>query len=173
MAELNKIYQGMPLGAKAIDDNFGKVNDELTSGGNLVHKTGDETIVGKKSFENLEVTGDFLERTVKTTISGPYSVSCVLRRTGNIVELISERKVIGSPTGHEQSDAGISFPSGYRPISRSLATFELNNGSTLFNPMLLRIDSDGSSYLTNEAYSGNRYAQCYAIWLTNDPWPAN
>ena len=128
---------------------------------------------GKTSVKDLAVTGDFLERTATTTISGPYAVSCTLRRTGNLVELVSERKVIGSPTGHEQSDAGISFPSGYRPISRALAKFELNNGNTLYNPMILRIDSNGSSYLTNEAYSGNRYAQSYATWVTNDPWPAN
>lgn len=138
-----------------------------------VHNTGDEDIAGKKSFEDLQIKGDFLERTATTTISGPYAVSCTLRRTGNLVELVSERKIIGSPTGHEQSDAGISFPSGYRPISRALATFELNNGSTLFNPMILRIDSNGSSYLTNEAYTGNRYAQSYATWVTNDPWPTN
>ncbi|WMM20175.1 hypothetical protein RCG51_09970 [Lactococcus lactis] len=31
MAELNKIYQGMPLGAKAIDDNFTVVNSGLIS----------------------------------------------------------------------------------------------------------------------------------------------
>lgn len=138
-----------------------------------VHNTGDEDIAGKKSFEDLQIKGDFLERTATTTISGPYAVSCTLRRTGNLVELVSERKVIGSPTGHEQSDAGISFPSGYRPISRALAKFELNNGNTLYNPMILRIDSNGSSYLSNEAYSGNRYAQSYATWVTNDPWPAN
>lgn len=138
-----------------------------------VHNTGDEDIAGKKSFEDLQIKGDFLERTVTTTISGPYAVSCTLRRTGNLVELVSERKVIGSPTGHEQSDAGISFPSGYRPISRALAKFELNNGNTLYNPMILRIDSNGSSYLSNEAYSGNRYAQSYATWVTNDPWPVS
>ena len=150
-------------------DNLGseKANDD-----EVVHNTGDEDIAGKKTFEDLQIKGVFLERTATTTISGPYAVSCTLRRTGNLVELVSERKVIGSPTGHEQSDAGISFPSGYRPISRALAKFELNNGNTLFNPMILRIDSNGSSYLTNEAYSGNRYAQSYATWVTNDPWPA-
>ena len=138
-----------------------------------VHNTGDEDIAGKKTFEDLQIKGDFLERTATTTISGPYAVSCTLRRTGNLVELVSDRKIISNPTGHEQSDAGISFPSGYRPISRALAKFELNNGNTLFNPMILRIDSNGSSYLTNEAYSGNRYTQSYATWVTNDPWPAN
>jgi hypothetical protein len=151
--------------------------DNLTSikadNDKVVHNTGDEDIAGKKTFEDLQIKGDFLERTATTTISGPYAVSCTLRRTGNLVELVSERKVIGSPIGHEQSDAGISFPSGYRPISRALAKFELNNGNTLYNPMILRIDSNGSSYLTNEAYSGNRYAQSYATWVTNDPWPTN
>ena len=57
MADLTKIYQGMPLGAKAIDDNFNKVNTDLE---NTVKNIGEETIAGKKTFSgDVSVEGDF------------------------------------------------------------------------------------------------------------------
>lgn len=47
MAELTKITRGMQNGAETINDNFNKVNTELD---NTVHKTGDESIAGNKTF---------------------------------------------------------------------------------------------------------------------------
>ena len=50
MAELTKIYKGIDNGVEITNDNFGKINAELTSGGNVVHKTGSESIDGNKTF---------------------------------------------------------------------------------------------------------------------------
>lgn len=48
----------MQNGAETINDDLEAINSELTSGGNVVHKTGDETIAGKKTFTgNVEVNG--------------------------------------------------------------------------------------------------------------------
>lgn len=120
---------------------------------------------------NFELLNDNMFKTTSVTLTGIYDISITLRRTGNDVELVTTRTVISSAAGHEQVDAEITIPAGYRPITRALAKFELNNGSTLYNPMILRVDSDGKAYLTNEAFSNNREIQSYAIWKTNDPWP--
>jgi len=121
---------------------------------------------------NFELLNDGMFQTTTETVTGIYNITLTLRRTGNDVELVTIRTIISSAEGHEQADAGITIPSGYRPISRALAKFELNNGSTLYNPMVLRLDNDGKTYLTNEAFSNNRYIQSYATWKTTDPWPS-
>ncbi len=139
----------------------------------VVHKTGDETISGSKSFASIAITDTLTERTTTVDITGFYTLTLTLRRTGNDVELISTRTTISSATGHEQTDAGFTIPSGFRPISRALAKVEMNNSTTLYNPMILRLDSDGKTYLTNEAFSNTRNAQCYANWKTTDPWPTS
>lgn len=138
----------------------------------VVHKTGNETISGSKNFASITVTDTFTERTTTLNITGFYTLTLTLRRTGNDVELISTRTAISSAAGHEQTDAGFTIPSGFRPISTALAKVEMNNSTTLYNPMILMLGSDGKTYLTNEAFSNNRYAQCYATWKTNDPWPS-
>lgn len=43
MASINIVYRGMQNGAETINDNLKAINSELTSGGNVVHKTGDES----------------------------------------------------------------------------------------------------------------------------------
>jgi hypothetical protein len=50
MASINKVYRGMQNGAETINNNLEAINSELTSGGNVVHKTGDESIAGNKTF---------------------------------------------------------------------------------------------------------------------------
>lgn len=50
MANIKKVYRGMQNGAETINDNLEAMNSELTSGGNVVHKTGDESIAGNKTF---------------------------------------------------------------------------------------------------------------------------
>ncbi|WP_312681510.1 hypothetical protein [Lactococcus taiwanensis] len=122
---------------------------------------------------NFNLLNDGMFKTSTVTITGIYNITLTLRRTGNDVELVTIRQIISSAEGHEQVDAEITIPSGYRPISRALAKFELNNGSTLYNPMILRLDNDGKTYLTNEAFTNNRYIQSYATWKTNDPWPTS
>lgn len=122
---------------------------------------------------NFKLLNDGMFKTTSITLTGIYNISITLRRTGNDVELVTTRAIITDAQGHEQVDAEITIPSGFRPITRALAKFELNNGSTLYNPMILRLDSDGKTYLTNEAFSNNRYIQSYATWKTTDPWPAS
>ncbi len=121
---------------------------------------------------NFKLLNDEMFKTTTVTLTGLYNITLTLRRTGNDVELVTIRTIISNAEGHEQVDAGFSIPTGFRPISRALAKFELNNGSTLYNPMVLRLDNDGKAYLTNEDFSNNRYIQSYATWKTTDPWPS-
>ena len=50
MASIKKVYRGMQNGAETINDDLEAINSELTSGGNIVHKTGNESIAGNKTF---------------------------------------------------------------------------------------------------------------------------
>lgn len=66
MAELTKITRGMQNGAETINDNFEKIKGELSSGGNVVHKTGDEEIAGKKTFkDDAKFTNSVTAGTIK------------------------------------------------------------------------------------------------------------
>jgi hypothetical protein len=116
----------------------------------------------KKSYRNSVAT---------TVIQGVYSLNFTLRRTGDTVELVSDRVQQNLATAHDQSDAGVVFPSGFRPVSRALTSIYVTNGSSIYNPMILRIDNDGKSYITNEGFSSTRVLQTFATWQTNDPWP--
>lgn len=51
MVELNKIYQGMPLGAKAIDDNFNTINNEFVDKSTEQAINGDKTFSGTTTFK--------------------------------------------------------------------------------------------------------------------------
>ncbi|SFL60807.1 hypothetical protein, partial [Lactococcus garvieae] len=51
---MKKIYNGMPDAGTAINDNFNEV----------VSKTGDETISGSKTFEELHFSGDIPKRSL-------------------------------------------------------------------------------------------------------------
>lgn len=124
------------------------------------------------SFGNVTVKNLTVSNIATTNVTGFYTLTLTFRRIGNDVELISTRTTISGANGHEQTDAGFTIPIGFRPISRALAKVEMNNNTTLYNPMILRLDSDGKVYLTNEAFTNNRYAQCYATWKTTDPWPS-
>ena len=58
MASIKKVHRGMQNGAETINDDLEAINSELTSGGNIVHKTGNESIAGKKTFtDDVEVNG--------------------------------------------------------------------------------------------------------------------
>lgn len=87
MAELTKIYKGIDNGAEITNDNFGKINTELTSGGNVVHKTGDETIAGKKTFTgNVEVNGSLTLPTKSWSGELGGGIILSLRKKGTTVE---------------------------------------------------------------------------------------
>lgn len=116
----------------------------------------------KKSYQNSVAT---------TVLQGIYSMNLTLRRTGDTIEMVSDRAPQNLATAHNQSDAGVVFPTGFRPVSRALTSIYVTDGASIYNPMILRIDNDGKSYLTNEAFSSTRVLQTFATWKTNDPWP--
>lgn len=116
----------------------------------------------KKSYQNSVAT---------TVLPGIYSMNLILRRTGDTVEMVCERVPQNAASAHDQSDAGAVFPAGFRPVSRVLTSIYVTSGSSIYNPMILRIDNDGKSYITNEGFSSTRVLQTYATWQTNDPWP--
>jgi len=116
MAELTKIYKGIDNGAEITNDNFGKINAELTSGGNVVHKTGDESVGGKKTFtddmtvKNISASGSLTSKIVSTKMESP-AIKHTFVRTGNMVTLTTETK-----SGIAQTTA-YDIPSGYRPFN--------------------------------------------------------
>ncbi len=116
MAELTKIYRGIDNGAEITNDNFGKINAELTSGGNVVHKTGDESVGGKKTFtddmtvKNISASGSLTSKIVSTKMESP-AIKHTFVRTGNMVTLTTETK-----SGIAQTTA-YDIPSGYRPFN--------------------------------------------------------
>lgn len=135
-----------------------------------VHNTGDENIAGKKTFENIEVTGDFTERTVSSPFTWEYGLTGTLRRTGNVVEWIINRNVVSGSNPHEQS-AGAAIPAGFRPIERAYVTVDLTNSNGFVPWAVARIDSNGNTYLTNNQSTAPASAQAFGTWITNDPWP--
>ncbi|WP_230317944.1 hypothetical protein [Lactococcus lactis] len=136
----------------------------------VVHKTGDEIIADKKTFENIEVTGDFTERTVSSPFTWEYGLTGTLRRTGNVVEWIINRNVVSGSNPHEQS-AGAAIPAGFRPIERAYVTVDLTNSNGFVPWAVARIDSNGNTYLTNNQSTAPASAQAFGTWITNDPWP--
>lgn len=170
MAELTKITRGMQNGAETIDSNFNKINGELISGGNVVHKTGDEQISGEKSFDNLKITGKFTERTISIPYTWEYGITGTLTRVGNTVEWILDRIVVNGGNAHEQSE-GATLPAGFRPIARAYVGIDLTSSSGRVAWGSARLDSNGKTYLTNSASTSPANTQGFGSWKTNDPWP--
>ncbi|MFP7258686.1 hypothetical protein [Lactococcus lactis] len=116
MANIKKVYRGMQNGAETINDNLEAINSELTSGGNVVHKTGDESIGGKKTFtddmtvKNISASGSLTSKIVSTKIESP-AIKHTFVRTGNMVTLTTETKSGIAPT------TSYDIPSGYRPFN--------------------------------------------------------
>ena len=94
-------------------DNLGneKANDH-----EVVHKTGDESIGGKKTFtddmtvKNISASGSLTSKIVSTKIESP-AIKHTFVRTGNMVTLTTETK-----TGIAQTTS-YNIPSGYRPFN--------------------------------------------------------
>ncbi|WP_195935795.1 hypothetical protein [Lactococcus lactis] len=135
-----------------------------------VHNTGDENIAGKKTFENIEVTGDFTERTVSSPFTWAYGLVGTLRRTGNTVEWIIDRNTVNGSTAHEQTADAV-MPLGFRPVERAYVDVDLTNASGFMPWARARVDSNGNTYVTNNSHTGVRTAQAFGSWKTNDPWP--
>lgn len=161
MAELKKIYQGMPLGAKAIDDNFNSINDEVGAGVNFVHKTGDEEIDGKKVFKKA-----INQPYISTSFAIGYGLSVTAKRVGNLVTITfkgSNTTTLGSGAKPNEK-----IPAGYRPAEtepvdclvqgRHLDTYYY------FNP-------DGSISYMGEDVPVNSYFRGVRSYFTNDDWP--
>lgn len=148
--------------------------DNLTSikadNDKVVHNTGDEDIAGKKTFEDIEVTGDFTERTVSSPFTWAYGLVGTLRRTGNTVEWIIDRNTVNGSTAHEQTADAV-MPLGFRPIERAYVDVDLTNASGFMPWARARVDNNGNTYVTNNSHTGVRTAQAFGSWKTNDPWP--
>lgn len=121
MAELTKIYTGIDNGAEITNDNFEKINAELTSGGNVVHKTGDETIAGKKTFnddmtvKNLNITGS-IKTTTTVNVNVGNGMSIRLTKKGNFVEVRFYGTMTTVKSGAEMGGDGSSWISpDFRP----------------------------------------------------------
>ena len=140
MAELTKIYKGIDNGAEITNDNFGKINAELTSGGNVVHKTGDESVGGKKTFtddmtaKNIFASGSLSSKIVSTKIESP-AIKHTFVRVGNMVTLTTETKSgIAQTTYYD-------IPSGYRPF---------NDGT---DPIYEQVLSGGKSAIIRSSFA--------------------
>ena len=123
------------------------------------------------SINLTKIKRNYFTKSVTAIVTGLYNLTLTITRIDDTIELVSDRIIINGAVGHEQSAAGFTIPLGFRPISKALVDIKMNNGFTMYNPMLLRIDSNGTTWLTNEAVANNRFMQSFATWKTNDPWP--
>lgn len=141
----------------------------VTSGTGVISAT---SILSARKFENLSVTGELSrnEKTVSTPFTWEYGLTGTLRRTGNVVEWIVNRTAVNGSSVHEQT-AGAIIPAGYRPIERAYAHIDLTSTSGFIPWAVARIDSNGNTYITNNATTGTKTPQGYNSWITNDDFP--
>lgn len=121
MANIQKIYRGMQNGAETINNNLEAINSELTSGGNVVHKTSDESIDGNKTFtgdttvKNLNITGN-IKTTTTVSVNVGNGMSMRLTKKGNFVEVRFYGTMTTVNNGAEMGGDGSSWiPSEFRP----------------------------------------------------------
>ncbi|MDA2898451.1 hypothetical protein PEG84_04895 [Lactococcus lactis] len=114
MASIKKVYRGMQNGAETINDDLEAINSELTSGGNVVHKTGDESIAGNKTFtgdttvKNLNITGGIkTTKTVNVNVGNGMSIR--LTKKGNFVEVRFYGTMTTVKNGAEMGGDGASW----------------------------------------------------------------
>ncbi len=168
MAELSKVYRGMQNGAETINDNFNKVNTELD---NAVHKTGDESISGKKtftddaSFKNIQVSETIKTKNLQVTSSISASSTIykgdgqiVFYRVGNMVQA-NVRSVPAVPSA--TSLPGV-IPAGYRPAYDFSSVTKAGNRLNFY--------ADGHALPDGSALaSADGYYSC--SWPTTDAMP--
>ena len=153
---MKKIYNGMSDAGTAIDANFNEV----------VTKTGDETIAGKKTFENIEVTETFTQPYISTSFEIGYGLSVTAKRIGHLVTITFKGKnttTLGSGAHPIER-----IPLGYRPIEAE-SIDPLVQGRHLdtyyyFNP-------DSTIVYMGEDVPVNSYFRGTRSYFTNDPWP--
>lgn len=136
-----------------------------TTGANLVHKSGSETIAGDKTFTgNVNFSGTF-QSPIKSYEADLWLETVgYIQRTGNLVTVyLSEQNGTRINNGYVSPQQ---LPVGYRPMgSRSFMWFR---ESTPVGEM--RIRTDGHFESVGTMISGRRIANF--SYITNDDWPA-
>lgn len=133
MAQINEIYRGMQNGAETINDNLEAINSELTSGGNVVHKTGDETIAGKKTFTgNVEVNGSLTLPTKSWSGELGGGITISLRKKGTTVEY-SIGGEISSNILANSNLVNLSVPNEFCPRNRCSLVGHIAGGWNAFH----------------------------------------
>ena len=148
MAELTKITRGMQNGAETINDNLNKLNNST------VHKTGDETIAGKKTFSgDVSVDGDF---TMKK-FADSYVAFFANKGGGNTViftapwDCIAEVELFYHGWGYGgEWEIGITTPSGLTQIYEATGYTNGHNNEAIAMP-------------TKAIYSGLKKGQQYTF----------
>ncbi|QIE78501.1 pyocin knob domain-containing protein [Weissella confusa] len=108
-----------------------------TTGSNLVHKTGAETIAGDKTFTgNLNVSGELKQQTTIKTGSG-NGIKWTARKTGNDVYLTFQGTTLGSTSAGSYM-SGFRVDEDMRPIDTAVNAVRV--GSISFTVGALRND---------------------------------
>ncbi len=145
MANIKKVYRGMQNGAETINDNLEAMNLELTSGGNVVHKAGDESIAGKKSFtddtrtKNLEVTGSLKLPSSKATVTTKEGLELNLSRKGDVIFCSFGGEVANATSGKVLTGPWVDDP--FRPTETQQLIGHFSGRDTSFH---IDLKSDGS-----------------------------
>ena len=130
---MEKIYRGMASGAETIDNNFKEIDFQLSSNGNVVHKTGDESIAGKKTF-----TGDVEVKGILTLPTKSWSgelgggITLSLRKKGTTVEY-SIGGEISSNILENSNLVKLSVPSEFCPKNRQSLVGHIAGGWNSFH----------------------------------------
>lgn len=146
-----------------------------TTGANLVHKTGTETIAGDKTF-----TGKVSIPVVTRTLSGTDGMAFKFRRTGNAVHV----GISGNYTGTNWTDSSdpnyaaelfsVDVPAGFAPDDRSQTGIIEYGGAAGF----VRYDYDISSKKMAFTYRGmvgrvgdSKWVVSSMVYTTSDAFP--
>ena len=148
-------------------DGSGNVS-MATTGANLVHKAGTETIAGDKTFTGKVTADNLVSNSVpvnvtKTTTSKMwYSSTLTAYRTGNTVTIVNNKQdtsVIADNTASTET-----IPAGYRPST--VLFYPVVYGSSLKGE--LQINADGT-FTARGAINGQY--RLTATYITDDAWP--
>ena len=133
MASIKKVFRGMQNGAETINEDLEAINSELTSGGNVVHKTGDESIAGKKTFTgDVEVKGSLTLPTKSWSGELGGGITLSLRKKGTTVEY-SIGGEISSNILANSNLVNVSVPSEFCPKNRQSLVGHIVGGWNSFH----------------------------------------
>lgn len=139
-----------------------------------VHKTGDETIAGNKTFTGPIKFQDSVDlgKTTKIEVGIGWGRTATIQRIGNMVTITSE-KTLGNtmPSGAWQT-ADEKIPDGYRPKVRTLIST-----STITNPnkfMWYRFNIDGTIQIwqNGSIVTTDTLMTPIQSWITTDAFPS-